>query len=73
MDQLTQILAQLDLVWSLKNKTKISAPIKLAKAIKYMGSCYERELEAIQIAIEYARDNLSPLNYSLHTFSDSIS
>ena len=35
-----------------------------------MGSSYEGELEAIKIAIEYTRDNISPSNDSLHIFSD---
>ena len=35
-----------------------------------MGSSYERELKAIKIATEYARDNLSLSNDSLHIFSD---
>ena len=35
-----------------------------------MGSSYEGELEAIKIAPEYARDNLSPSNDSRHIFSD---
>ena len=47
-----------------------STPIKIAKAVKYMGSNYEGELEAIKIATEYARDNISPSNDSLHIFSD---
>ena len=44
--------------------------IKIAKAVKYMGSSYEGELEAIKIATEYARDNISPSNDSLHIFSN---
>ena len=35
-----------------------------------MESSYEGELEAIKIATEYARDNISPSNDSLHIFSD---
>ena len=35
-----------------------------------MGSSYEGELEAIKIATEYAKDNISPSNDSLHIFSD---
>ena len=31
-----------------------------------MGSSYEGKLEAIKIATEYARDNISPSNDSLH-------
>ena len=36
-----------------------SAPIKITKAVKYIGSSYEGELEAIKIATEYVRDNIS--------------
>ena len=35
-----------------------------------MGSSYQGELEAIQIATEYATDNLSPSNDSLDIFSN---
>ena len=35
-----------------------------------MGSSYEGELEAIKTATEYAKDNISPSNDSLHIFSD---
>ena len=35
-----------------------------------MGSSYEEELEAIKLATEYARDNLSSSNDSFHIFSD---
>ena len=35
-----------------------------------MGSSYQGELEAIQIATEYAKDNLSPSNDSLDIFSN---
>ena len=42
----------------------------MAEAVKCMESSYEGELEAIKIAIEYARDSLSPSNDSLHIFSD---
>ena len=38
-----------------------------------MGSSYEEELEAIKIVTEYARDNISPSNDSLHIYSDSQS
>ena len=41
-------------------KHRNSTPIKIAKAVKYMGSSYEEELEPIKIATEYARDNISP-------------
>ena len=43
-------------------------PIKIAKAMKCMGSSYEGEIEAI--ATEYAWDNVSPSNDSLHIFTD---
>ena len=36
--------------------------MKIAKTVKYMGSSYEEELEAIKIVTEYARDNISPSN-----------
>ena len=35
-----------------------------------MGPTYEGKLEAVEIATEYARDNLSPSNDSLYIFSD---
>ena len=35
-----------------------------------MGSSYKGELEAIKVATEYARDNISFSNDSLHIFSD---
>ena len=54
----------------IKKQGRNSTPIKIAKAVKYMGSSYEGELEAIKIATEYARDNISPSNDSLHIFSD---
>ena len=54
----------------IKKQGQNSTPIKIAKAVKYMGSSYEGELEAIKIATEYARDNISPSNDSLHIFSD---
>ena len=47
--------------------------MKIAKTVKYMGSSYEEELEAIKIVTEYARDNISPSNDSLHIYSDSQS
>ena len=50
-----------------------SNPIKIAKAVKYMGSSYDRVLEAIKIATEYARDNISPSNDSLHIYFPTVS
>ena len=50
-----------------------STPMKIAKTVKSMGSSYEEELEAIKIVTEYARDNISPSNDSLHIYSDSQS
>ena len=47
--------------------------MKIAKTVKYMGFSYEEELEAIKIVTEYARDNISPSNDSLHIYSDSQS
>ena len=46
----------------IKKQGRNSTPIKIAKAVKYMGSAYEGELEAIKIVTEYARDNISPSN-----------
>ena len=55
----------------IKKQGRNSTPIKIAKAVvNYMGSSYKGELEAIKIATEYARDNISPSNDSLHIFSD---
>ena len=55
----------------IKKQGRNSTPIKIAKAVvNYMGSSYKGELEAIKIATEYARDNISPSNVSLHIFSD---
>ena len=55
---------------TIKKQGQNSTPIKIAKTVKYMGSSYEGELETIKIATEYARDNISPSNDSLHVFSD---
>ena len=56
----------------IKMQGRNSTPIKIAKAVKYVGSGYEEgELEAIKVAIEYARDSISPSNDSLHIFSES--
>ena len=54
----------------IKKQGHNSTPIKIVKAVIYMGSSYEGELEAIKIATEYPRDSLSPSNDSLHIFSD---
>ena len=54
-------------------KYRNSTPIKIAKAVKYMGSSFEGESKAIKIAAEYARDNISPSNDSLHIFSNCLS
>ena len=54
----------------IKKQARNSTPIKTTKAVKYMESSYEGELEAIKIATEYARDNISPSDDSLHIFSD---
>ena len=55
----------------IKKQGRNSTPIKIAKAVvNYMGSSYKGELEAIKIATEYARDNISPSNDSLHIFSN---
>ena len=53
-----------------KKQGRISTPIKIAKAVKCMGPTYEGKLEAVEIATEYARDNLSPSIDSLYIFSD---
>ena len=42
----------------IKKQGQNSAPIKVAKVVKYMGSSYGGELEAIKIATQYARDSL---------------
>ena len=55
----------------IKKQGQNSTPIKIAKAVKYMGSSYEGELEATKIATEYAPDNISPSNDILHRFSVS--
>ena len=52
-----------------KKKGWNSTLIKIAKAVKLMGSSYEGELEAIKVATEYARD-ISSSNDKLHIFSD---
>ena len=44
----------------IKKQVQNITPIKIAKAVKCMGSSYGEELEAIKIATEYVRDNLSP-------------
>ena len=54
----------------IKKQGQNSTLIKIATAVKYMGSSYEGELEAIKIAAEYARGNISPSNDSLHIFPD---
>ena len=54
----------------IKKQGHNSTPIKIVKAVIYMGSSYEGELGAIKIATEYPRDSLSPSNDSLHIFSD---
>ena len=54
----------------IKKQGRNITPIKIGKAVNYMGSSYERELEAIKIATKYTRNNISPSNDSLHIFSD---
>ena len=54
----------------IKKQVRNSTPIKIAKAVKYMGSSYDGKLEAIKIATEYAGDIISPSNDSLHIFPD---
>ena len=54
----------------IKKHGRNSTPIKIAKTVKYMGSSYEGKFEAIKIATEYKRDNISPSNDCLHIFSD---
>ena len=53
----------------IENKVEIVPPIKIAKAVKCMGSSHEGELEAIQIATEHGRDNISTSNDIFHIFS----
>ena len=47
-----------------------STPIKIAETVKWMGSSYQGELEAIQITTEHAT---SPSNDSLDIFSNCSS
>ena len=54
----------------IKKQGRKSTPIKIAETVEWMGSSYQGELEAIQIATEYAKDNLSPSNDSLDIFSN---
>ena len=54
----------------IKKQGRNSTPIKIPKAVKYMGSSYKEELEAIKIATKYSRDIIFPSNDSLHVFSD---
>ena len=42
----------------------------MSKAVKYVGSNYEGELEAIKKVTEYAKDNIPPSSNSLHIFAD---
>ena len=58
-------------MWSLKSNVEIVPPKEIAKAVKYMASSYEGELEATKIATEYAPDNISLSNDILHLFSIS--
>ena len=44
----------------IKKQGRNSTAIKIAKAVKYMGSTYEGELETIKTVTEYARENISP-------------
>ena len=54
----------------IKKQGRNSTLIKIAKTMKCMGSSYEEELEAMNIAREYARYILSSSNYTLHIFFD---
>ena len=54
----------------IKKQGRKSTPIKIAETVEWMGSSYQGELEAIQIATEYTKDNLSPSNDSLDIFSN---
>ena len=55
----------------IKNKGPKSTPVKLAKAVKQMGTSYEGEIEAIKLAVEYANGNITSAHDNLHIFSDS--
>ena len=55
----------------IKNKGPKSTPVKLAKAVKQMGTSYEGEIEAIKLAVEYANENITSVHDNLHIFSDS--
>ena len=57
----------------IKKQGQNSTPIKITKAPKCMGPSYHRELEAIKIATEYERDNLSPSSDSLHIYFLTVS
>ena len=54
----------------IKKQGRKSTPIKIAETVEWMGSSYQGELEAIQIATEYTKDNFSPSNDSLDIFSN---
>ena len=41
----------------IKNKGPKSTLVKLAKAVKQMGTSYQGEIEAIKLAVEYANEN----------------
>ena len=57
----------------IKKQGRSSTLTKIANPVKYMGSSYEGELEAIKVATEYARDKSSLKWQSPHIFCFSVS
>ena len=55
----------------IKTKGPKNTPVKLAKAVKQMGTSYEGEIEAIKSALEYAIENITSAHDNLYIFSDS--
>ena len=55
----------------MKNKGPKCTPVKLAKAVKQMGTSYEGEIEAIKLAVEYVNKNITSAHDNLHIYSDS--
>ena len=57
----------------IKKQRRNSTPIKIAKTVKYMGSSYEGELEAIKIVRIYKRQHFSLKWLSTYIFRLSVS
>ena len=55
----------------IKNKGPKSTPVKLAQAVKQMGTSYEGEIEAIKLVVEYANENITSVHDNLLIYSDS--